>query len=90
MGWWRRCYLNGNRNNGDQRSRSCEWCLSYSRNRIRWKRLPNDSIHFRVSGVKTGDYLVRIMVDGAESLLTGDEEGKYAAPRLTLRGRESD
>lgn len=42
-----------------------------------------DTITFDVKAVK-GDYLARIRVDGAESLLGGDDRGRYNAPKVSL------
>jgi len=42
------------------------------------------NITFAVSGVKTGDYLVRVQVDGAESLLGFDGAGRYDSPTVTI------
>ncbi len=43
-----------------------------------------DSIAFVVSGMLEGRYLVRVQVDGAESLLDRDSLGKYSMPRITI------
>ncbi len=37
-----------------------------------------------VAGVAPGSYLVRVQVDGAESLLSADGNGRYNAPQVTL------
>jgi len=37
-----------------------------------------------ISGVKTGVYLVRIQVDGAESPLGSDASGKYDSPQVSI------
>lgn len=42
------------------------------------------SIDFAFSNVLPGDYLVSAQVDGAESLLSMDGSGRYAAPRVTI------
>jgi hypothetical protein len=42
------------------------------------------SITIPVKGVKTGDYLVRIQVDGAESPLDTDASGQYVDPQVTI------
>ncbi len=42
------------------------------------------TITIPMSGLKAGDYLVRIMVDGAESPLGTDGLGKYNAPQITI------
>jgi hypothetical protein len=41
-------------------------------------------IDFSVSNVIPGEYLVRVQVDGAESLLGQDASGRYATPRVTI------
>jgi len=44
-----------------------------------------DSITVPISGVEAGTYLVRVQVDGAESVLGFDEAtGQYDSPRVTL------
>lgn len=43
-----------------------------------------DSIAFSVTGVRSGAYVVRVQVDGAESLLTLDGAGRYANPQVTI------
>jgi hypothetical protein len=43
----------------------------------------SDSVTIPIHGVKAADYLVRIQVDGAESLLTV-AQGKYAGPKVTI------
>lgn len=51
-----------------------------------------DTISAAFEGVKAGDYLVRLQVDGAESLLFADDDsrsstyGQYTAPKLTIDG----
>ena len=45
---------------------------------------PTPNITIPVSGVLAGDYLVRVMVDGADSPLQTDGAGKYNAPQITL------
>lgn len=45
---------------------------------------PAESIIIPVSGVKAGSYLVRIRVDGAESPLGADVNGKYNSPLLII------
>jgi hypothetical protein len=42
------------------------------------------SIEFPTGGVAPGSYLVRVQVDGAESLLETDPNGKYVSPRVTF------
>jgi hypothetical protein len=42
------------------------------------------AIAFPVPGVPAGDWLVRVQVDGAESLLRVDPEGRYDAPFVTI------
>ena len=51
--------------------------------------LPADPVEIRVEGVAAGTYLVRIQVDGAESLLEaettpGPDEGRFVNPTLTI------
>ena len=42
-------------------------------------------IQFSLNGVASGEYLVRLQVDGAQSWLSTDEAtGQYAHPRLTV------
>ena len=41
-------------------------------------------IAFAIAGVEGGDYLVRVQVDGAESLLAHDAAGKYNSPKITI------
>jgi uncharacterized protein DUF4255 len=42
------------------------------------------TIDFAISHVLSGTYVVRVQVDGAESPLTADGAGRYAAPQLTI------
>lgn len=42
------------------------------------------SVTFDFTNVNPGDYLVRVQVDGAESLLVPDGGGKYATPKVTI------
>jgi hypothetical protein len=42
------------------------------------------NITFAVAGVPAGSYLVRVQVDGAESLPTLNDAGQYDAPRIAL------
>lgn len=44
----------------------------------------SDSITINTVGVEEGEYLVRIQVDGAESPLTCDSQGKYNSPKVTI------
>lgn len=44
----------------------------------------SNSITIPVKGVKAGDYLVRIQIDGAESPLESDASGGYADPQVTI------
>jgi hypothetical protein len=37
-----------------------------------------------ISGVKSGDYLVRVQIDGAESPLVTDQSNRYVAPKVTV------
>ncbi|HZH71619.1 MAG TPA: DUF4255 domain-containing protein [Mariniphaga sp.] len=45
---------------------------------------PPDTIIFQVSNVVAGDYLVRVMIDGALSPLNTDSNGKYNAPQVAI------
>ena len=45
---------------------------------------PTDTITFHISKVEAGNYLVRIMVDGAQSPLGTDSNGKYNAPQVSV------
>jgi hypothetical protein len=45
---------------------------------------PVAGIQAQISGVAAGTYLVRVQVDGAESPLYADTNGKYYAPAVTL------
>jgi hypothetical protein len=42
------------------------------------------SITFSVSGVSPGHYLIRVRVDGAQSLLETDSSGEYDAPEVEV------
>ncbi len=42
------------------------------------------SITFAINDVPAGDYLVRVQVAGAESILTTDVTGRYTAPLATI------
>jgi Pvc16 N-terminal domain len=42
------------------------------------------SIDFAVSGIAAGDYLVRVLVDGAQSQLRSDAKGKYDSPQISF------
>lgn len=44
----------------------------------------NDTIPFTITGVVPGTYLVRIQVDGAESLLSFDANGRYDKPQVVI------
>lgn len=44
----------------------------------------SDTIEFAISGVEAGDYLVRVQVDGAESPLDVDADGRYSGPTATI------
>jgi hypothetical protein len=37
-----------------------------------------------IQGVKAGTYLVRLQVDGAESVLATDVNGRFDSPRVTV------
>ncbi len=43
-----------------------------------------DSITFPIKNVVPGPYLVRLQVDGAESLLEANSDGRYNAPQVTI------
>lgn len=47
---------------------------------------PDEAITLRIpiSGVRTGSYLVRVQVDGAESPLVADAGGQFIGPQVTL------
>lgn len=45
---------------------------------------PSPKIYFPYSGVTAGTYLVRLQVDGAQSLLTTDNNGVYNGPTVNL------
>ena len=50
-----------------------------------WRRSQDtDPVRFPVASVGTGTYRMRIQVDGAESLLETDSEGRYVRPQVTL------
>lgn len=44
----------------------------------------SNSITIPIKGVKAGDYLVRVQVDGAESPLGSDPTGQYVEPQVTI------
>jgi hypothetical protein len=46
---------------------------------------PVDQVTFRLTGVTPGDYLVRVQVDGAESVLTAGADGRFDQPRVTIQ-----
>jgi hypothetical protein len=51
--------------------------------------LETDPVAIRVEGIAAGAYLIRIQVDGAESLLAvdpapGPNQGRFASPALTI------
>lgn len=45
---------------------------------------PSNIITIPVSGVEAGDYLVRVLVDGAESPIGTDVSGKYNSPQINI------
>lgn len=45
---------------------------------------PSNVISFHVSDVQAGNYLVRVMVDGAQSPLLTDGNGKYNGPQVSI------
>ena len=46
--------------------------------------VPGPGIHYNLTGILPGEYLVRIQVDGAESLLEADAAGRYVKPKVTV------
>ena len=44
----------------------------------------DDEIVFSVGGLAPGRYLVRVRVDGAESLLEADTSGRYSSPQVEI------
>lgn len=42
------------------------------------------TVTFAVAGVEAGDYLVRVQVDGAESPLETDADGRFVGPAVTM------
>lgn len=46
--------------------------------------IDTDTVEFSFSSVAEGEYLVRVQVDGAESLLTTDTDGYFFQPRISL------
>ena len=46
--------------------------------------LPQSSITIPIQGVRPGKYLVRVQVDGAESLLGANAAGQYDSPQLEI------
>jgi hypothetical protein len=44
----------------------------------------SEEIAFPVSGVEAGEYVVRVRVDGAESLLEVDASGEYDSPEVEI------
>lgn len=47
-----------------------------------------DTIEFVISHVQSGEYLVRVQVDGAVSLLETDKRGKYSKPTVRIQNGE--
>jgi len=45
---------------------------------------PTENLTIPIKGVKTGDYLVRVQVDGAESPLGTDSTNRYNSPEVTM------
>jgi hypothetical protein len=43
-----------------------------------------DAVTVPVTGVTAGEYLVRVQVDGAESILTPGADGRYDQPRVSI------
>ena len=46
---------------------------------------PSATLSFPTTGVEPGKYLVRVQIDGAESLLETDAEGRYEKPNITIQ-----
>ena len=44
-----------------------------------------DTLKIPISGVKSGDYLVRVQIDGAESPLAVDNSNRYVGPKVTIQ-----
>jgi hypothetical protein len=44
----------------------------------------SNQITINIAGVPTGNYLVRVQVDGAESLLTTNSSGQFIGPTVTM------
>ncbi|MEH2423245.1 MAG: DUF4255 domain-containing protein [Nostoc sp.] len=44
-----------------------------------------DAIAIPLQNIKLGEYLVRVKVDGAESLLYKNQSGEYDSPRITIK-----
>jgi hypothetical protein len=44
----------------------------------------SSSISVHLDGVRAGSYLVRVQVDGAESILAADGAGRYISPQVTI------
>lgn len=42
-------------------------------------------IKFSIAGVESGEYLVRVQVNGAESPLEVDADGRYSQPKVTIQ-----
>jgi hypothetical protein len=45
---------------------------------------PVDTVTFRITNMRTGDYLIRIQVDGAESPLYTNNDGEYNEPQIDI------
>jgi hypothetical protein len=45
---------------------------------------PTNNLIVPFTGVAAGNYLVRVVVDGAESPLTTDAHGVYNAPQVSI------
>lgn len=43
-----------------------------------------DTISFAITGVEPGDYLVRVQIDGAESILEVDGAGDFSEPKVSI------
>ncbi|MDX2100065.1 MAG: DUF4255 domain-containing protein [Leptolyngbyaceae cyanobacterium bins.59] len=76
-----------------------EWSAE-NRTSYLFKSLPrqrdSETVTIAITNVKAGEYLVRVQIDGAESLLTFDNDPQsptfnwYIAPRLTIEPPDSD
>jgi hypothetical protein len=44
----------------------------------------SSQVTINIGGVPTGNYLVRVQIDGAESLLTTDATGNFNGPMVAM------